>query len=388
MKAMPLHLIARCVGRMTLLLSLLCAGSGFTQIVYPTPSPPPPVRITSPANHATFFAPVDIPTFAYVSLPISAGATTPTFDSITNVEFYANGMDLGRGLNLGLIRANPTPVYGNFVSATPISPLGHTYCFVWTNVPPGAYALTAVAKGDYLSRTSPPVNIRVLVCPTNPTPLDVVSVTATDPVAIAGTNAWVWRGLTNDLPAWTNWTTTPLQWCTNWGPKNALFTVKRIGDVSSALTVNYSLGGTASNGVDYAALPGYATIPAGASDTLIPVVPIDNGVPNLIKTVLLRLTPSTNKPSAYAVGFPPCAEAIILENWLRPPPAVLPDGSFHLVATGPDGAWFYVEYTTDFLNWSPVCTNQVVQGSIDFVDPDAPNNSTRFYRPVPMTGAP
>jgi len=386
MKAMPLLRIARCLGRITLVLSLLCAASGFAQ-VFPTPFGPE-VRITSPANHATFYAPVDIPLFAYVSLRIAADPQVPSFGEVTNVEFYAGTIDLGRGLNLGLARVSPSPVYGNFVSASPISRLGNTYCLVWTNVPPGTYALTAVATGDHLNRTSPPVNITVLVSPTNANPLDVVSVVATDPIAIAGTNYWFWRGLTNATPAWTNWPTAPLMWFTNWGPKNALFTVKRIGDVSGSLTVNYSLGGTASNGVDYAALPGYVTFPAGAAFSLIPIVPIDNGASSVIKTVLLRLTPSTNKPPTYAVGFPPCAEALILENWLRPPPAILPDGSFHLTAAGPDGAWFYVQYTTDFLNWTPVSTNQVVQGSIDFADPDAPNNAVRFYQPVPMTGAP
>jgi len=40
------------------------------------------------------------------------------------------------------------------------------------------------------------------------------------------------------------------------------------------------------------------------------------------------------------------------------------------------------------INWTPVCTNQVIDGSIDFVDPDAANNASRFYRAVPLTNAP
>ena len=42
------------------------------------------------------------------------------------------------------------------------------------------------------------------------------------------------------------------------------------------LTVNYTLGGTATNGRDYAALSGSVVIPAGADRATIPVVPIDN----------------------------------------------------------------------------------------------------------------
>jgi hypothetical protein len=39
-------------------------------------------------------------------------------------------------------------------------------------------------------------------------------------------------------------------------------------------------------------------------------------------------------------------------------------------------------------NWTPVCTNQVINGSIDFVDPDAAGNPSRFYRAVPLTNPP
>jgi hypothetical protein len=117
-------------------------------------------------------------------------------------------------------------------------------------------------------------------------------------------------------------------------------------------------------------------------------VPIDNGASNVSKTVILALTASSNTPPDYAIGFPPKAAAVIWENWLRPPSAVLADGSFHLSATGPDGAWFYVQNSADLVNWSSVSTNQVFQGSIDFVDPDAQSNASRFYRAVPIIGTP
>jgi hypothetical protein len=35
-----------------------------------------------------------------------------------------------------------------------------------------------------------------------------------------------------------------------------------------------------------------------------------------------------------------------------------------------------------------LCTNQVVNGSIDFIDPDAPTNNARFYRTIPESNAP
>ncbi len=369
-------------GQVISFLLLACPWFGFAQIVSPIPVAPP-VRITSQANHATFYAPVDIPIFAYARLPFIG--YLPTANSVSNVEFFANAIDLGSGVNLSATN-RPILLYKTTPSLSLLSSL---YCFVWTNAPVGSYALTAVATASSgLSRTSAPVNITILATVTNTNPTDIVSIDAIDPVAIAGTNAYVWRGVTNATPTWTNWSGAAFQWFTNWGPKNAIFAVKRFGNANSDLTVDYSIGGTASIGVDYAALPGFVTVPAGSAYALIPIVPIDTGASNVSKTVVLTLTPSTNTPPDYIVGFPPRAAALIWENWLRPPSAVLADGSFHLAATGPDGAWFYVQYSADLVNWSSVSTNQVFQGSIDFVDPDAANNASRFYRAIPIGNSP
>jgi len=87
-----------------------------------------------------------------------------------------------------------------------------------------------------------------------------------------------------------------------------LFTVRRCDSDSNATTVSYSVGGTASNGVDYVTLPGSVLLPAGQAYSLIPVVPIDHGAPYVPKTVVLTLTPATNTPPDYVVGFPNHAE--------------------------------------------------------------------------------
>ena len=355
-----------------------------------------PVRITSPANHAIFYAPIDIPIFAYVRVldqDVGPGAGL----SFTNVEFYAGTNDLGSGFDLGSIHAAFKPTYGNFVIGRPVPRLGSVYCLVWTNAPAGSYALTVVARGreflNNLSRTSAPVNITILASSTNTNPTDIVSIVATDPIAIADTNAyWFWPGTTNVIPAWTNWPPPHWGFTTNWGPKNALFTVRRFGDATAALTVNYDIGGTASNGVDYAMLTNFVTIPAGEAYALIPIVPIDNGATNFSKTVVLTLAADTNAPPDYVVGIPPRAVALILDNRPRLFPLMLPDGEFHFNASGtnggPDGAWFSAQISSDLQNWSSVSTNQVLQGSIDFVDPDAPSNSIRFYRVLPVTNMP
>jgi hypothetical protein len=165
--------------------------------------------------------------------------------------------------------------------------------------------------------------------------------------------------------------------------------VRRFGVTNDDLTVSYAIGGTATNGLDYMPLSGEVTISAGQRSALITIVPIDDGPPDISSTVVLKLIPSTNTPPDYLLGIPRVAAAIILDPPLRPNAAViLPDKCFRLHANGPDGAWFHVEYTTDFQNWTALCTNQVVQGSIDFIDPDAASDSSRVYRAVPELAAP
>ena len=159
----------------------------------------------------------------------------------------------------------------------------------------------------------------------------------------------------------------------------------RFGATNDALTVNYDIGGTATNGVEYVTLPGSLTIAAGEHSARTSVVPIDDGPPDISSTVILKITPDTN----YIVGFPGRAAAIIIDGpfpWPRT--AVLGDRSFHLNASGPDGAWFRVDYTTDLANWTPIVTTQVVNGSIDFIDPDAQTDQFRFYRAVPEFNPP
>lgn len=345
------------------------------------------MRIISPANHAVFFAPVDIPILAYV-------ADSPY---TTNVKFYAGTNDLGFGFKLGDTTQPPGTVMPEFMLPDkPVTRLGSEYCLVWTNVPPGSYALTAVTEGSngivpldkFISRTSAPVNITIFSrIPVTNGP-SVVSIVATDPIAIVGTNSWVWPCVNEPTPQWIEWPPPVAMSCTNWGPKDALFTVRRVGGETIAITVTYNIGGTASNGVDYVELPGFVTFPADKAYSLIPIVPIDNGPPYVPKTVILTLTPDTNTPPEYTIGFPKRAAAVILHEWPRPLPLLLPDGSLHLNAAGPDGAWFSVESSPDLLNWTSVCTNQVVQGAIDFVDMDAPNNTQQFYQAAPQNSPP
>ena len=61
-----------------------------------------------------------------------------------------------------------------------------------------------------------------------------------------------------------------------------------------AVTVNYTVTGTATPGVDYAALPGSITLAAGALATNVLITPLGGNLPNDQVTVTLNLLPATN----------------------------------------------------------------------------------------------
>ncbi len=342
--------------------------------------PGPIVRITSPPNHARFFQPVDIPIFAF-AIAVYSDAVSNSLTSISNVEFYAGTNDLGPGHRV--VKSPPGPLL------PPVILLPNEFTIVWSNALAGTWALTAVATDDHgMMTTSAPVNITVIPTMIDTNGLDVVDIVATDPVAIQGTNCWVWPGLPSLVPTWAAWATPALITNTNCGPKDATFMVRRCGEITNDLTVAYSVGGTAVS-TDYAPLPGTVTIPAGQSYAFINIVPVDTPPAAAVETVVVCLDPSTNAPPNYIVGKPACAAAIILDRHTScPPTGPLPGPLFHVNSAGPDGAWFCIQYSADMIHWTPITTNQVVDGCIDFVDPNGMADAGGYYSAVPQASAP
>src|SRR5258706_5258604 len=113
-----------------------------------------------------------------------------------------------------------------------------------TIVANGTHTLTAVARDAAGNQTTAtPVTITVTNADIVPLGLPTVNVAATVATAVIGT--------------------------TNYGA----FTFTRTGSTSRALTVNYTLGGTAAKGGDYNALATSLTIPAGAASATLTVAP-------------------------------------------------------------------------------------------------------------------
>ena len=207
-----------------------------------------------------------------------------------------------------------------------------------------------------------------------------MSIYAPDPVAVEGTNtSGNWFQPPNSL---TNYST---------GPNTATFLVRRDSATNADLTVYFSIGGTASNGVDYAAISDYVTIPAGQRYAQIAIVPLNDNdsACRSYDTVVLALTVPTNMPPPYTIGSPASAGAIILEENLLPivPPTIhnLSDNSIQVSLPAANGMSFSLQISADLLNWLSVCTNTVLKGSAQFIDPNGGADPSRFYRIVPAT---
>jgi hypothetical protein len=95
-----------------------------------------------------------------------------------------------------------------------------------------------------------------------------------------------------------------------------LYTISRTGDTNSSLQVSYSLGGTATAGIDYVLPPGGATsltIPAGASSAALSIVPLAST--NFVgpETVVMTLVTNSN----YSLSAAETATISLLGNSVK-----------------------------------------------------------------------
>ncbi|MBL9134820.1 MAG: S8 family serine peptidase [Verrucomicrobiales bacterium] len=88
------------------------------------------------------------------------------------------------------------------------------------------------------------------------------------------------------------------------------FVITRTGPTTSGLTVNYTVGGTATSGSDYTSLGTSVVIPAGSASVTNVVTPIDDASPEATETVILSLAGGTG----YVVGSPSSDTVNIADN--------------------------------------------------------------------------
>jgi len=304
--------------------------------VRPEVSQPPRIAITHPTAGAQF----------PLGTPIEIIAETVDPDGyVPLVEFFADGRKIGER-RIVFIRP-PDPGQPQ------------TFTFVWRWPMPGPHVLTARATDDDGDTAwSAPVEIRV----TPPDLLPIVRVIARDP-----------------------WAVEPQP---DMALNTAAFRIRRFGPTNAPLVVAYSLHGTAVNGVDYEALSGLATIPAGERSVDVIVKPLADDLAEGVETVVLRLEDTlATDPPTYRVGFPRRAVALI-SGHPQPHAAAqagclrLPDGLLSVCFGAGTGTAFRIEGSTDLRNWETVSEALAVDGAVYFVDDEVGSLERRFYRVV------
>lgn len=88
------------------------------------------------------------------------------------------------------------------------------------------------------------------------------------------------------------------------------FTVKRDGDLTPNLLITYTVGGSATSGVDYMGLSGSVTIPAGEASADITLTPRDDTLLEGDESVVITLTSG----KGYNIGLPASAELSIKDR--------------------------------------------------------------------------
>jgi hypothetical protein len=168
-----------------------------------------------------------------------------------------------------------------------------------------------------------------------------------------------------------------------------LFVIHRRGNLDVPISVQLRITGTASNGVDYAALPLEVTVPAGVEEVPLEVKPIADELDEGVETVVLHVEELPciaiwpPPPQCYAVGRPAEAVVRIYDAPDRFPPRVAiaqpepgtvfrapADVRVEVVARDPDG---YVPRVEFFADGQRIGVREVF-----FLIPPPPGESQRF----------
>jgi hypothetical protein len=92
------------------------------------------------------------------------------------------------------------------------------------------------------------------------------------------------------------------------------FTLRRLGDLSQALTVNIAVSGTATAGSDFTTLPLTVTFAANSATATLSLVVIDDSAAESPETVSVTVAPSGGESGTYTVGSVNVSEVTIADN--------------------------------------------------------------------------
>jgi len=116
----------------------------------------------------------------------------------------------------------------------------------------------------------------------------ILAAVATLPGILASSNALAQFGPPPAWPLVTVRASQPL--ASEPGNHPGVFTLSRGANTNAATTISFSLGGSATNGVDYLAAPTSVTLAAGQSETNLTITPVAEPAATGYKTVQLELS--------------------------------------------------------------------------------------------------
>jgi len=195
------------------------------------------------------------------------------------------------------------------------------------------------------------------ICSTNPPGLPVLSLTAPD-----------------DYAAETSYRDKPGHPYTN----SARFMFSRTVATTSPLTINYSIGGTASNGWAYLPISSPVTIPANSNSISVLVVPTRVTLPESTNTITITLL----SDPAYTFGTASNVTITLAQHedqWF--PPGALPLQI--RVGASPTQQVFSIQASTNMKDWFFVATVTNQNGVVSFIETNRTLFKSRFFRAVP-----
>ena len=229
----------------------------------------------------------DLPTVSVVGTDtVGMEGQTPPNDAL--VTFWRNG-DLSQPMDINYTMAGTAQSGIDFTVPFNVTiPIGQSY----VQMP-----ITVI---DNLI----PDGTRTVTFTVTPTP----GVYGTTP----GTDATTVTILDNEVPRLS--VSAPIPVATELGQSPGIITIARQGTLEIPLTVSYTVGGTATKGVDYLN-PGTITIPAGAASIDVPITPIDDTISEGPESVIFTLQVSpTQSYSLDPLGANTQATVTIADN--------------------------------------------------------------------------
>ena len=246
----------------------LSAGTGYT--------------IGAPNAATGTIANDDLPTLTINDLTLAegnAGTTNASFTVSLSAPAGPGGVSFDIATNNGTAAAGSDYVANNLTAQT---------------IPAGAttYTFTVVVNGDALNESSETFFVNV----TNVSN------------AVVGDGQGLGTITNDDVPT-ASITVAPASTLEN-GTANLVYTVALNAAAAAPITVNFTLGGTATNGNDYNSTGSTVVIPAGATSQTIVIDPNPNGTIEPDETVIIALAAG----AGYVVGTPASATGTILND--------------------------------------------------------------------------